>query len=90
MSVNMHQFCHALLFQCIFAGKYSCLVAPHHWQANCVLVNVPKIVELNMSLVYYVVQSSFHDRHWYPFVDTRTKRASTIMKAVFITGNGNY
>ena len=37
-----------------------------------------------MSLFYHVVQPSFHDRQWYPFVDTETKRAYTIMKAVFI------
>ena len=34
MTVNMHYLCHALLFQCIFAGEYSRLLAPHHSQAN--------------------------------------------------------
>ena len=61
MTVNMHYMCHALLFQCIFANEYSRLLAPHHSQANCNQANVNKIVELNMSLVYCVVQSSFHD-----------------------------
>ena len=32
--------------------------------------NVNKIVELNISPVYRVVQSSFHDWLWYPFVDS--------------------
>ena len=39
---------------------------------------------LQTSLVYRVVQSSFHDRQQYPFVDTETKGAYTIIKAVFI------
>ena len=34
--------------------------------ANCLQANVNKIVALNMSLVYCVVQFSFHDRQWYP------------------------
>ena len=64
MTVNMHYLCHAVLFQstCIFAGEYCCLLAPRHSQANCIQANVNKIVELNMSFVYCVVQSSFHDR----------------------------
>ena len=37
-----------------------------------------------MSLVYCVVQFSFHDQQWYPFVHTGTERAYTIMKAVLI------
>ena len=32
-----------------------------------------------MSLFYHVVQPSFHDRQWYPFVDTETKSAYTIV-----------
>ena len=32
--------------------------------------NVNKIVELNISPVYRVVQSRFHDWLWYPFVDS--------------------
>ena len=32
--------------------------------------NVNKIVELNISPVYRVVQSNFHDWLWYPFVDS--------------------
>ena len=61
MTVNMHYLCHALLFQCIFAGEYSRPLASHHSQANCTYANVNEIVELNMSLIYFVVQSSFHD-----------------------------
>ena len=49
---------HNLLFQCIFASEYSHLLTPYHSQANC----INKIVELNMSLFYHVVQPSFHDR----------------------------
>ena len=78
MILNIHYLCHALLFQCIFTGEYSHLLAPYHSQANWILAYVNKIVELNMSLVYCVVQSSFHYWQWYPFVDTGTKRASTI------------
>ena len=52
LTVNMNYLCNALLFRCIFAGKYSHLLAPHHLQANCIYANVNKIVELNMSLVY--------------------------------------
>ena len=72
------------MFQCIFAGEYNHLLTPYCSQANCIEANVNKIVELNMSLFYHVVQPSFHDRQWYPFVDTETKSAYTIMKAVFI------
>ena len=32
--------------------------------------NVNKIVELNITPVYRVVQSSFRDWLWYPFVDS--------------------
>ena len=32
MTVNMQYLCRALLFQCIFAGEYSRLHAPHHSQ----------------------------------------------------------
>ena len=37
------------------------LLTPYHSQANCIYATANKIVELNMSLVYCVVQSSFYD-----------------------------
>ena len=61
MTVNMHYLCHALLFQCIFAGEYSRILAPHHSQANCIQANVNEIVELNY-IIYYVVQSSLNNQ----------------------------
>ena len=47
MTVNMHYLCHALLFQCtcIYASKYSHLLAPHHSQDTCIQANVNKIIE---------------------------------------------
>ena len=85
MTVNMHYLCHVLLFQCtyIFAGEYRRLLATHHLQGDCIQANVNKIVELNMCLLCRSIQSSFHDRQWYPFVHTGTETANTIMKAVF-------
>ena len=37
------------------------LLTTYHSQANCIYATANKIVELNMSLVYCVVQSSFYD-----------------------------
>ena len=36
MTVYMRYSCLALLFQCIFAGEYSRLLAPRYSQANCI------------------------------------------------------
>ena len=55
MTVYMRYSCLALLFQCIFAGEYSRLLAPRYSQANCIQA------ELNVSLVSCVVQSSNRD-----------------------------
>ena len=38
-------------------------IKPHHSPANCIQVNVNKIVELNMFLLCCSFQSSFPDRH---------------------------
>ena len=70
----MHGYIDALLFQCIFAGED---------KRSSPLVTICRLIasiELNMSLVYCVVQSSFHDPH--PFVDTITKCIHIDMKAV--------
>jgi len=46
---------------CIFAREYSLLsLLPHYSQANCIQATGNKIVDLNMSIVYCVVQFSFH------------------------------
>ena len=58
MSVNIHYLCHALLFQCIFAGANTTVSSLLTIiQANCIQAHVNKIVEFNMSFVYYVLQS---------------------------------
>ena len=66
MSVNTHYLCHELLSQCIFAGANTTVSSfLTIIQATCIQAHVNKIVELNMSFVYYVrcsIQSSFHDR----------------------------
>ena len=61
MTVNIHCTCvtHLILLQCIFVGEFGRLLAPHHSQANCVKPNPNRTVELNISLVYCVVQSNF-------------------------------
>ena len=69
MTAYPHYLCHALLFQCIFAGEQDTNVSPRQSLQKYLrlIVSVQssanEIVELNnyMSLVYSVVQSSFHD-----------------------------
>ena len=57
------------------------LLTPHFSPANCIFAAVNKTVELNMSLVYCVIQSSFHD----PVIPFQTKRALSDSPTQLIT-----